>query len=159
MRTRVRSSQRSGEGDPLPIREFTARVLATSFSDLPLVLSDFAWSYEKGDLNHWCDLLNFFEGLLQQHVAGRADLHLRGADEGEAPCPPLPVPQLLQILRCTGIILENCSNKHAYGSVEVLRRGELGVGFWIGGGPLAGAPTTGGRRGEGQGVSLPPPPR
>ena len=118
MKLRKRSS--TSEADvPLAIREFTERAIAAPFDALDAALAGFAWEYERGDLHHWVDLLNAFDELLERHVAPRADLHLRAVRPGEAPPPPLPAAQLLALLRVTTVILDNCSNKHSYGSVEV----------------------------------------
>jgi E3 ubiquitin-protein ligase HUWE1 len=46
----------------------------------------------------------------------RSDLQLK---YGTAADPPFPVENCLQVLRVTGILLENCSSKHLYSSYEV----------------------------------------
>lgn len=63
------------------------------------------------------DLFNHFEVFFDQHVKSRKDLQLEGEFlDGDA---PFPKEAVLQILRVTRIILENCVNKYLYNSNEV----------------------------------------
>lgn len=64
------------------------------------------------------DLFNHFEVFFEQHVKSRKDLQLEGEFlEGDG---PFPKDAVLQVLRVTRIILENCVNKYLYSSNEVL---------------------------------------
>jgi hypothetical protein len=64
------------------------------------------------------DLFNHFELFFEQHVKPRKDLQLEGEFlEGDG---PFPKEAVLQVLRVTRIILENCVNKYLYSSNEVL---------------------------------------
>ena len=70
----------------------------------------------QGDFYHWVELMNHFDAYFEKHVRPRKDLQLDGGyDEGY----PLPKDTILQILRVTRIILDNCINKHCYSSYEV----------------------------------------
>jgi hypothetical protein len=66
----------------------------------------------QGDLNHWVDLMNRFDDVLERTAAA---LDPDGADAVTA---PQPSPQLaaltVQVLRVTRVLLENCNNKHLY---------------------------------------------
>lgn len=64
------------------------------------------------------DLFNHFEVFFEQYVKSRKDLQLEGEFlEGDG---PFPKDAVLQVLRVTRIILENCVNKYLYSSNEVL---------------------------------------
>lgn len=72
----------------------------------------------QGEFYHWVDLFNHFEVFFEQHVKSRKDLQLEGEFlEGDG---PFPKEAVLQVLRVTRIILENCVNKYLYSSNEVL---------------------------------------
>lgn len=72
----------------------------------------------QGEFYHWVDLFNHFEVFFEQHVKPRKDLQLEGEFlEGDG---PFPKEAVLQVLRVTRIILENCVNKYLYSSNEVL---------------------------------------
>lgn len=71
----------------------------------------------QGDFHHWIDLFNHFDLFFDKHVKSRKDLQLEG--NFLARDPPFPKAAVLQILRTIRIILENCANKHFYGSYEV----------------------------------------
>ena len=63
------------------------------------------------------DLFNHFDSYFEKYVKPRKDLHL---EDGFLDCdPPFPKEAVLQILRVTRIILENCTNKHFFSSYEV----------------------------------------
>lgn len=72
----------------------------------------------QGEFHHWVDLFNHFELFFEQHVKSRKDLQLEGDFlDGDG---PFPKEAVLQVLRVTRIILENCVNKYLYNSNEVL---------------------------------------
>ncbi|KAG0454476.1 hypothetical protein HPP92_023768 [Vanilla planifolia] len=70
----------------------------------------------EGDFHHWLDLFNHFESFFEKYIKPRKDLQL--VDEFLGADPPFPRNTVLQILRVTQSILENCSNKHLYSSYE-----------------------------------------
>lgn len=73
---------------------------------------------KQGDFYHWVDLLNHFEVFFEKYLKPRKDLQLEGEFlEGDS---PFPKEAVLQVLRVTRIILENCMNKYLYSSNEVL---------------------------------------
>jgi hypothetical protein len=68
----------------------------------------------QGDLNHWVDLMNRFDDVLER-TAAALDPVVDGADAAATePQPPSPELAALtvQALRVTHILLENCNNKH-----------------------------------------------
>lgn len=71
----------------------------------------------QGDLYQWVGLLNHFEAFFDEYVKPRQDLQLKF--EGDAKDPEFPTQNCLEVLKATAVILENCSNKHAYNSFEV----------------------------------------
>lgn len=75
----------------------------------------------QGDLNHWVDLLNFFDAFFEKHLPESVKLQLDGSLKQELH--PVSKETLLQILRVTAVILENSYNKQLYGSVEVSSEG------------------------------------
>ncbi|KAG0455687.1 hypothetical protein HPP92_023475 [Vanilla planifolia] len=79
-------------------------------------LKGFVWDFDKGDFHHWLDLFNHFESFFEKYIKPRKDLQL--VDEFLGADPPFPRNTVLQILRVTQSILENCSNKHLYSSYE-----------------------------------------
>ena len=62
-------------------------------------------------------LFNFFDAYFEKHVQSRPALQLK-CDPAEG-TQALPSRTLIAILKVTGSILENCSNKHLYTSCEV----------------------------------------
>ena len=71
----------------------------------------------QGDFYHWVPLFNYFDELLETHVAPRKDLQL--AVDGDMAEEPFPAASILAILKVSATIMENCSNKHLYHSYEV----------------------------------------
>lgn len=72
--------------------------------------------HPQGDLYQWLDLLNHMDAFLEGVVKSRAELSLEGDLAAD---PPMPKTAVLEVLRATRMVLENCSNKHLYNSVEV----------------------------------------
>ncbi len=64
-------------------------------------------------------MINHFDAWLETHISKRKDLELKY--EANSADGPFPSRNVIQILRVTAIILENCSNKHLYNSYEVRR--------------------------------------
>lgn len=79
----------------------------------------------QGDYYHWVALFNRFDEFFDEYVKPRKDLQLK-YEPGQEPDPALPEANCKEVLRVTSILLENCSNKHAYASYEV-RALEAGV--------------------------------
>lgn len=71
----------------------------------------------QGDFHQWVDLFNHFDSFFDKYIKARKDLQVEDNFLGSDP--PFPKDAVLQILRVTRIILENCSNKHFYSSYEV----------------------------------------
>ena len=86
-------------------------------------LKDFCWKdqyqsrFERGEFSHWLDLFNFFDEWLEKHVACH-ELTLNWESEGSEES--FPVETCLEVLRVSRTILENCTSKHAYGSLDHL---------------------------------------
>ena len=70
----------------------------------------------QGDFCQWIDLFNHFDSYLETVLKARADLNLEGSLADDA---AFPKEAVMEVLRVTALILENCSNKHFYNSVEV----------------------------------------
>ena len=87
-------------------------------------------SLVQGDFLHWLDLFNHFDDILRAGVEhARRSLYVLSAEEeaeraGRATAPPTPVPlpdgSALELLRVTAVVLEKCTNKHVYSSVDSL---------------------------------------
>lgn len=69
------------------------------------------------------DLFNRFDGFFEKHVKVRKDLHIEENSEEESDL-PFPKDAVLQVLRVTRLVLENCTNKHFYTSYEVNKKRE-----------------------------------
>jgi hypothetical protein len=67
--------------------------------------------------------LNRFDSFFEERIKPRQDISLQPADGEDAG--ELPAAACLAILQATSVILDNCSNKQLYGSVEV-RSGAAG---------------------------------
>lgn len=101
---------------PSKIRSFIRSVTSFTLEKIGEPLKGFVWDFDKGDFHHWVDLFNHFDSFFEKYIKPRKDLQLvdnfLGAD------PPFPREAVLQILRVTQAILENCSNKHLFSSFE-----------------------------------------
>eukprot|EP01018_Ginkgo_biloba_P023204 Gb_26783 [translate_table: standard] len=105
------------KNEPPKVRAFINTIVSVSFENMEIPLKNFSWEYEKGDFYHWVDLFNHFDSFFEKYVKPRKDLQLE-ADFLEVDT-PFPREAVLQVLRVTRIILENCANKHFYSSYEV----------------------------------------
>ena len=81
------------------------------------VSDPFTSKFAQGDFHHWVDLFNHFGSFFEKFIKPRKDLQVE--DNFLEADPPFPRDAVLQILRVTRIILENCTNKHFYSSYEV----------------------------------------
>ncbi|XP_020586141.1 E3 ubiquitin-protein ligase UPL1-like isoform X2 [Phalaenopsis equestris] len=101
---------------PPKIRSFIRSVTSFTLEKIEEPLKGFVWDFDKGDFHHWADLFNHFDSFFEKYIKPRKDLLLDdnffGAD------PPFPREAVLQILRVTQVILDNCSNKHLYSSFK-----------------------------------------
>ncbi|OVA07229.1 Ubiquitin-associated domain/translation elongation factor EF-Ts [Macleaya cordata] len=104
------------DSDPPKIRSFINSVTSSPLENIEELLKDFVWEFDKGDFHHWVDLFNHFDSYFEKHIKSRKDLQVE--DNFLAAVPPFPREAVLQILRVTRIILENCTNKHFYSSYE-----------------------------------------
>ncbi|KAL2630710.1 hypothetical protein R1flu_015396 [Riccia fluitans] len=112
----MKAKKKRGVEAPLRVRTFINTVINTPLENIEAPLTRFSWDYEKGDFYHWVDLLNHFESFFEKHVKPRKDLQLDGSfleEENQ-----FPKGAVLQILRVTRIVLENCMNKYLYNSNE-----------------------------------------
>ncbi|KAG2642289.1 hypothetical protein PVAP13_2KG198574 [Panicum virgatum] len=101
---------------PPNIKSFIESVTAVPLENVELPLKDFAWEFDKGDFHHWVDLFNHFDSFFESYIKSRKDLQLE--DNFLDVDPPFPREAVLQILRVSRIILENCTNRHFYGFFE-----------------------------------------
>lgn len=76
------------------------------------------WLLVQGDFHHWVPLFNYLDDYFEKELHPRADLQLDVAN-GLKARPTFPVTNVNAILQFTATILENCSNKHLYGSHDV----------------------------------------
>jgi hypothetical protein len=103
---------------PPKVKAFINSVQSTPLANIQNPLAGFHWDYDKGDFYHWVELLNHFEVFFETFIKPRKDLQLEGNFlEGDD---TFPKEAVLQILRVTQIILENCANKYLYNSNEVV---------------------------------------
>ena len=66
---------------------------------------------------HWVPVLNHFDAFFEAHVAPRGEETLSSVSPLGAPFPAEPA---RWIVRASCVLLENCANKHVYGSCEHL---------------------------------------
>ncbi len=129
---------------PPEIKAFTDKALSTSFEHLGQVLTGFQFTFAKvgfvlqilqylrslsfvqrpvaqvmlqGDFYHWVPLFNYLDDYFEKCLQPRQDLQLDVA--AGQPQEPFPVEQVNAILDFSATVLENCSNKHLYGSHDV----------------------------------------
>ncbi|CAM6105472.1 unnamed protein product [Calypogeia fissa] len=112
----MKTKKKRGVESPFRVRTFINSVTITPLEKIDTPLARFSWEYEKGDFYHWVDLFNHFETFYEKYVNPRKDLQL-DSDCVEEDC-PFPKESVLQILRVTRIVLENCANKYLYNSNE-----------------------------------------
>ncbi|KAF8750432.1 hypothetical protein HU200_012382 [Digitaria exilis] len=101
---------------PPNIKSFIDGVTTIPLENVELPLKDFAWEFDKGDFHHWVDLFNHFDSFFESYIKSRKDLQLE--DSFLNVDPPFPREAVLQILRVSRIILENCTNRHFYSLFE-----------------------------------------
>ncbi|CAL5075279.1 unnamed protein product [Urochloa decumbens] len=101
---------------PPNIKSFIDSVTVVPLENVELPLKDFAWEFDKGDFHHWVDLFNHFDSFFESYIKSRKDLQLK--DNFLDVDPPFPREAVLQILRVSRIILENCTNRHFYSFFE-----------------------------------------
>ncbi|XP_062194138.1 E3 ubiquitin-protein ligase UPL1-like isoform X2 [Phragmites australis] len=101
---------------PPNIKSFIESVTATPLENVELPLKDFAWEFDKGDFHHWVDLFKHFDSFFETNIKSRKDLQLE--DNFLDLDPPFPRGAVLQILRVSRVILENCTNRHFYNFFE-----------------------------------------
>uniref|UniRef100_A0A7I4AEX4 HECT-type E3 ubiquitin transferase n=1 Tax=Physcomitrium patens TaxID=3218 RepID=A0A7I4AEX4_PHYPA len=112
----MKVKKKRGVEPPPKVKAFISTVVNTPLENIDVPLRRFSWDYEKGEFHHWVDLFNHFELFFEQHVKSRKDLQLEGDFlDGDG---PFPKEAVLQVLRVTRIILENCVNKYLYNSNE-----------------------------------------
>ena len=131
---------------PQKIRSTISSITSVALENIQEPLKDFVWEFDKvwfsnllidalhctecikylihllqnfaqGDFHHWIDLFNHFDSFFEKFIKPRKDLQVE--DNFLEADPPFPRDAVLQILRVTRIISENCTNKHFYSSYEV----------------------------------------
>lgn len=114
----MKTKKRRGLEAPPKVRNFINSVLSVPLENIELPLKTFGWEFEKGDFNHWVDLFSHFDSFFEKYVKQRKELQLdvNFLDADSA----FPREAVLQVLRVSRIILENCANKHFYCSYEHL---------------------------------------
>eukprot|EP00250_Pteridium_aquilinum_P016180 c22986_g1_i1 orf=330-11435(+) len=113
----MKAKKKRGIEVPPKIQAFINSVTSLPLESIQSPLAKFFWDYDKGDFYHWVELMNHFDSYFERHIRSRKDLELEG-EFNQAH--PFPREGVLQILRVTRIILENCINKHCYSSYEHL---------------------------------------
>jgi hypothetical protein len=130
---------KTGCVQPKDVQLFINSVLGASYEDLAGVLRTFTWTFGKvgftrlgriallrtvviiemlqGDFFHWVAVFNHFDTFFETYTTPRLDVLLKF--DGTTSDPPFPREQCLEILRVSGILLENCMNKQVYQSMEV----------------------------------------
>ncbi|KAF6153803.1 hypothetical protein GIB67_001036 [Kingdonia uniflora] len=101
---------------PPKIKSFINNVIAVPFENVEDTLKGFVWEFDKGDFHHWVELFNHFDTFFEKQIKPRKDLKVE--DDFLSSDPPFPREAVLQILCVIRIILENCTNKHFFGSYE-----------------------------------------
>ncbi|KAK9866343.1 hypothetical protein WJX84_006185 [Apatococcus fuscideae] len=104
---------------PPEIKAFTDKALSTPFEQLGQLFAGFQFNYSKGDFHHWVPLFNYLDDYFEKGLQPRADLQLDVANGLQARV-PFPVANVNAVLQFTATVLENCSNKHLYGSHDHL---------------------------------------
>ncbi|QCE00747.1 E3 ubiquitin-protein ligase HUWE1 [Vigna unguiculata] len=100
---------------PPKIKGFIEKIIKCPLQDIAIPLSGFRWEYNKGNFHHWRPLLLHFDTYFKTYLSCRNDLTLLDNLEDGS---PLPKHAILQILRVTQIILENCANKSSFDGLE-----------------------------------------
>ena len=143
-------AKKGAEAAPAAVAAFVERVAGSGvpLGEVPTRLSGFAWTFGKGDFNHWVPLFNRLDEWLEAHVQGRRDLQLDGGSAspaswsggreragpgdgtgdgtgagmgaGPPPDPEFPAEDCRRVLLASAAILERCGNKSMYGSGEHL---------------------------------------
>eukprot|EP00850_Spirogloea_muscicola_P009963 SM000057S18393 [mRNA] locus=s57:350840:368215:- [translate_table: standard] len=117
----MKAKKKRGVEPPARVRAIIDEITSTPLEKIEVPLAALRLDNEKGDFNHWIDLLNHFDAFFEVHVKPRADLHFDKSPrdtEVHRVDGPFPTEAVLQILRVTRLILENCVNKHLYNSCE-----------------------------------------
>lgn len=100
---------------PPAIRDFIRKVLEASDDALPGLLDQFdKWTYPKGDMFQWVDVLNKFDALLET-ICKKYDLKQvqTRSFEGLDKC------LLVSIIRFSVFLLDHCANRSLYASSNV----------------------------------------
>lgn len=101
---------------PQKVRSTISSITTAALENIQEPLKGFVWEFDKGDFHHWVDLFNHFDSFFEKFIKPRKDLQVE--DNFLEADPLFPRDAVLQILRVTRIILENCTNKHLYSSYE-----------------------------------------
>eukprot|EP00835_Amoeboradix_gromovi_P003986 NODE_287_length_11752_cov_0.494036.p1 type:complete len:2554 gc:universal NODE_287_length_11752_cov_0.494036:10993-3332(-) len=84
-------------------------ILNSDISELPKILNNYEiWPFKRGDLHHWIDVLNLFDGLLQTEANASKQFQ------------PFQHVLVLSILNFSRLLLESCTNRTIYNSYEHL---------------------------------------
>ena len=72
----------------------------------------------QGDFHHWVPLFNCIDDFFEKCIQSRPDVQL-DVKASQNARQPFPAADVIAILEFTATVLENCSNKHLYGSHDV----------------------------------------
>eukprot|EP00898_Chlorokybus_atmophyticus_P008084 jgi/Chlat1/8277/Chrsp78S07706 len=111
----MKIKKKRGVDTPPPIKEWVERITAAPYEGVADVLRNLVWEFDKGDLQHWVDVFNYFDTYLATCVLPRFDAELKDEVQDASGFPSADV---LEVLRVSALLLDNCANKHLYNSVE-----------------------------------------
>ncbi|KAH7427928.1 hypothetical protein KP509_10G067500 [Ceratopteris richardii] len=104
-------------GVEVTMQIFIDTVISYPFESIQVPLASFNWVYDKGDFYQWTELMKHFDSFYEKYIQPCKELQLEGVSDQSY---SFPREAVLQVLRVTRVILENCINKHCYGSCQHL---------------------------------------
>ena len=119
---------------PPAVQEAIDAIVRPPTKDVALidVLRAFRWKEafesnrsERGEFGQWLELFNFFDDWFDENTSSdelQFTLPRAGSTDGAAgkPNKAFPAELCLEVLRVSRSILDSCSNKHAYSSLDHL---------------------------------------
>lgn len=104
---------------PKAVRDYLEGVAAWPVEEVGARLQNFNWTYERGDLLHWVPLLDKIDDYLLMYIDIRHDLLVPEPGQKQyAYTDPVHIFSIVPALQATLKILENCTNKHVYSSLD-----------------------------------------
>lgn len=108
---------------PNDVVAFIDLVLRTAEPDLASVLGNFRiWRYPRGDLHSWIAVLDRFDGILEDTINTYELFKLQLND-----FTPKTKELVLEMLRMTRLLMENCTNRKLFSSYDVSFRPEASL--------------------------------